>query len=209
MAGPQPTPDRPLFSSHWRFNVFSQIRHTRSVAKSVSLLVASTALITAAGAQATETARTPLVLTAYSNGVGGESLLSGQYDAALTEITRYKPQLMSMASTKATNLCVAYTATKQLDAAMPACDTALKFAKYEKLSATHFTAGSSQQNAYVAIAYANRAVVHMLQHDEASAKADLERAKALAPRAAFVARNEAAVSTTRSSIAQLEIAPSR
>jgi tetratricopeptide (TPR) repeat protein len=190
--------------------VFSNNRHKRSVLRSVSLLVASTLLI-ASGAQATQTARPKLVLTAYSNGAGGENLLKGNYAEALSEIRHYRPQMMIAASAKVTNLCVAYTALKQLDQAKVACDAALKQAKYDKVDASRFSLNTMYENQYVAIAYANRAVVHMLSKDEASAKADLEKAKVLAPRADFVARNEAVVAAwdARSTIAQVEVSPSR
>jgi hypothetical protein len=183
--------------------VFSRNRHN------VSLLIAAT-LAVATGAQAAETAHTPMVLTAFSNGAGGASLLQGNYTDALSEIRHYKPQAMISASAKATNLCVAYAATKQLTEAKGACDAALKQAKYDRLTASRYTSGASQENAYVAIAYANRAVVSMLSKDEASAKADLEKAKVLAPHAEFVSKNVLAVaSKSRSTIAQLEVSPSR
>jgi hypothetical protein len=189
--------------------VFSYNRHNRSLTKSVSLLVASS-LLAASGVQAAETAHVPMVLTAYSNGAGGESLLRGDYTEALTQIQKSKPQMMITASAKATNLCVAYAATKQLAEAKVACDSALKEAKYDRLSASRFTPSLSHENAYVAIAYTNRAVVHMLSSDEASAKADLERAKVLAPDAEFVSRNAIAVaSNSRSTIAQIEVSPTR
>lgn len=173
------------------------------------MLVAST-LLASAGAQAAETAHTPMVLTAYMNGAGGPSLLKGDYSTALGEIQKYKPQMMMASSAKATNLCVAYAATKKLTEAKGACDAALKQAKYDRLSASRFAPGISHENAYVAIAYTNRAVVHMLGRDEASAKADLEKAKLLAPNADFVARNSVALaSKSHSTIAQIAVAPSR
>jgi hypothetical protein len=186
--------------------VFSYNRHRRSVA----LLAASTVLITA-GAQATQTVHPKLVLTAYTNGAGGETLLKGNYSQALTEIKRARPQMMIAAGAKATNLCVAYTAMKQLTEAKVACNTAVKQAKYDRLSASRFSLSTTHENSYIAIAYANRAVVHMLSKDEASAKADLEKAKALAPEAEFVSRNVAAIDAkgARSTIAQVEVAPSR
>jgi len=187
--------------------MFSQKRNQRGVSKSASLIVASS-LLAAAAARADETTHTPLVLTAYSNGVGGKELVSGEYDVALTAIQTYKPQLAMDSSAKATNLCVAYAATRQLPAALTACDAALKSAKEDRLSGSHLTPGSSHDNAYVAIAYANRAVVHMLSRDTASAKADLAKAQSLAPEADFVAKNVAAVSSSRSTIAQLEVTPS-
>jgi hypothetical protein len=62
----------------------------------------------------------------------------------------------------------------------------------------------------VAIAYANRAVVHMLSRDSASAKADLEKAKLLAPNADFVAKNaEAVAAKSSTTIAQVQVSPSR
>jgi hypothetical protein len=184
--------------------VQSYNRHKRSIASAVSLLVASSALCVAS-VQAAETAHTPYVLTAYSNGVAGPSLLDKHYEEALVEIRKYKPQLSVEATAKANNLCVALAATRQLADARVACSAALKAAKYDKMSATRFSAGSMQENAYVALAYANRAVVYMMSQDMVSAKADLERAQALAPNAQFVARNLAAAAVPRSSIAQLDV----
>ncbi len=180
-------------------------RHKRSVATAVSLLVATSAALHVAGAQAAEATHTPLVLTAYSNGVGGEDLIGKHYDEALTAIRAYKPQVSVMASAKANNLCVALTATRQLTEAKVACTDALKAAKYEKMSSARLAAGGTLDNSYIAIAYANRAVAYILSQDMASAKADLERAKALAPGADFVARNVAAVASARSTIAQLDV----
>lgn len=181
--------------------MFSHSRHKRGVARTVSLLFASTVLA-AAGAQAGEAARHTMVLTAYSNGAGGDTLLKGNYADAVTEIKRYRPQQMIAASAKATNLCVAYTASKQLTDAKVACDAALKQAKYDRLAASRFALNTSHENGYVAIAYANRAVLHMLVKDEASAKADLEKARNLAPSADFVAKNaEAVASKSKTTIA--------
>jgi hypothetical protein len=189
--------------------MLSHSRHIRSVARTVSLLVASTVLA-AAAAQASETAHVPMVLTAYSNGAGGETLLKGDYTQAVTEIKRYRPQEMVLASAKATNLCVAYAASKQVSEAKAACDEALKQAKYDRLSASRFALNTSLENGYVAIAYANRAVVHMLARDAASAKIDLDKARVLAPNADFVAKNaEAVAAKSAPTIAQVQISPSR
>ena len=45
----------------------------------------------------------------------------------------------------------------------------------------------------LAVAYANRAVVNWLSHDDAAAREDLAKARELSPQAAFVARNLAAL----------------
>ena len=184
--------------------MFSFHRHTRSAARAAALLVASTAFCIA-GAQATETAHMPLVLTAYSNGIGGAKLIDKKYDAALVEIRRNKPQSSLASNAKMNNLCVALTATRQLVEAKAACTAALSSAKAEKLSAARFTGGLSD-NSELAVAYSNRAVVYALSQDMASAKADLERAQVLAPKAEFVARNLAAAAFNRSTIAQLDVA---
>jgi hypothetical protein len=186
--------------------VFSQKRHTGKLAKSATMIAASSILFVAA-AQAANAG--PMVLTAYSNGAGGMSLTSGKYDAALAEIKKDRASSSMLFSAKTNNLCVAYAVTKQLTEAKSACDAAVKAAKYDKLSAQRYSPGSSRENAYVALAYTNRAVVHMMAKDEASAKSDLARAKSLAPTADFVARNIAAVQSSRSTIAQIEVAPSR
>jgi hypothetical protein len=174
---------------------------------SLNRLAAYTAVVVALGvavAQATETAHTPLVLTAFSNGVGGEALMTKRYDDALAEIRRNKPQSSMASSAKANNLCVALTAARQLTEAKVACTNALTAAKYEKLSSQRFT-GGLWDNTGIAIAYSNRAVMYALSQDMASAKADLERAHFFAPKADYVARNLMAAAMGRSTIAQLDV----
>jgi hypothetical protein len=150
-----------------------------------------------------------MVLTAYINGPGGESVLAGKYDAALAEIDKDRSMSSTAYSAKITNLCVTYAAKRQLTEAMSACDAAVKTAKYDRLTSQRYSPGSARENAYVAIAYTNRAVVHMMSKDSDSAKLDLARAKSLAPSAEFVSKNLAAVQNSSSKIAQLDVAPSR
>jgi hypothetical protein len=162
-----------------------------------------------AATQAADVAATPMMLTAYVNGAGGESLISGQYDAAIAQLKQDRPNGATAYSAKMNNLCVAYTITKQLTDAKAACTAAVKAAKYDRLSSQRYAPGSSRENAYVAIAYANRAVAAMLAQDSVSAKSDLERARSLAPSAEFVSRNMAAAQTKSSTIAKLDVAPAR
>jgi hypothetical protein len=187
--------------------VFSQKRHKGMFAKSATLIAVSS-ILSVAAAQA-DTASQKLVLTAYSNGSGGESLMSGKYADAFKEIEKERTISSSAYTAKLNNLCVAYAATKQLTEAKSMCTAALKAAKYDRISSQRYSPGSLRENAYVAIAYTNRAVVHMLTKNTAGASEDLARAKALAPTADFVAKNLAAVQSSRSTIAQLEVAPSR
>jgi hypothetical protein len=58
----------------------------------------------------------------------------------------------------------------------------------------------------VAIAYANRAVLHWLTDDTHSAASDLAQAKRFAPKADFVTRNLAALNTLDQTAAQFRLA---
>jgi tetratricopeptide (TPR) repeat protein len=184
--------------------VFSQKRHTGKLAA-----IAATSIFSAVAAHASDVTAPKLVLTAYINGAGGESVLAGKYDAALTEIKRDRSASSDLYTAKITNQCVTYAAMKQLPQAMSACDEALRAAKYDRISALRYAPGSVIQNSYVAIAYTNRAVVHMMAKDVEGAKSDLARAKSLAPDAEFVSKNLLAMETSSSKIAQLNVAPVR
>jgi hypothetical protein len=188
--------------------VSSHKRHTGKLAKAATLAAVSSILF-AAGAHAASVAGSSMVLTAYINGAGGTSLTEGKYDAALTEISKDRSYSSTAYSAKTNNLCVAYAIKKQLTEAKSACDAAVKAAKYEKLNAQRYAPGSARENSYVAVAYTNRAIVHLMSKDVEKAKSDLARAKSLAPTADFVEKNLAAVQGTRSTIAQVEAAPSR
>lgn len=188
--------------------MFSQKRHTGKLAKSATAIAAAS-LISIAAAHASDVAAPKLVLTAYVNGAGGPSVLAGNYDAALTEIKKDRSTSSELYTAKITNQCVTYAVMKQLPQAMSACDEALRAAKYDRIAAERYAPGSSIQNAYVAIAYTNRAVVHMMAKDPERAKSDLARAKSLAPDAEFVSKNLLAMEGSASKIAQLSVSPTR
>jgi tetratricopeptide (TPR) repeat protein len=147
------------------------------------------------------------VLTAYSNGAGGASLVSGQYDAAVKELGQPPHTLEVDAATLSTNRCVAYAVTKQWDAARTACNSAVRDAQEDKANLpTWMSWARKSHNDYVALAYSNRAVLHWLANDSADAEKDLAKAQALAPQADFVARNLTAL-RTRNAVAQVAVAP--
>jgi len=97
----------------------------------------------------------------------------------------------------------------EIPLALSACDEALRAAKYDRIASQRFAAGSVAQNSYVAIAYTNRAIVHMLAKDTEAAKKDMAHAQSLAPSAEFVSKNLLAMQTSASKIAQLSVAPTR
>ena len=185
--------------------MFSFKRHKGKFAT----LVAASSIMFVATTQAADVAGTPMMLTAYVNGAGGKSLISGNYDTAIAELKAVRTSTATEYSAKMNNLCVAYTVTKQLGEAKESCTAAVKAAKYDRLSSQRYAVGSSRENAYIAIAYTNRAVASMMAKDSVAAKSDLDRAKSLAPSAEFVSRNIAAVQTKGSTIAKLDVAPAR
>ena len=185
--------------------MFSHKRHTGTLALSA---LAATSILSAA-AYASDVPAPKMVLTAYVNGAGGESVMAGKYAEALAEIKKDRSSSSDAYTAKVTNQCVTYAVTKQIDQALGACDEALRTAKYERIAAQRFASGSSIQNSYVAIAYTNRAVVHMMAKDPEAAKVDMARAQSLAPSAEFVSKNLLAMQSSASKIAQLSAAPTR
>lgn len=182
--------------------MFTQKRHTGKLA------IAATSILSAVAAHAADVTAPKLVLTAYVNGVGGEAVMAGQLDAALTEIKKNRNVSSDQYTAKLTNECVVYTAMKQLTQAKSTCDEALRSAKHDRMGALRYS-GSNIQNEYLAIAYANRAVVQALQKNPDAAKDDISHAKSLAPDAEFVSKNLIALDTSASKIAQVTAAPTR
>ena len=172
-------------------------------------LLNSTLLCSAAAANATEVGTNPFVVTVYSEGLGVEQLLTGHYEAALTQMG--KPQGWDEGSPleAATNLCVAQMMTGRFDVARATCDTAVKNARSAAVNASTWgpAAGAAHHGQDVAIAYANRAVLHWLTDDTRRAADDLAQAKRLAPQADFVARNLTALNAKDRTLAQLEPTP--
>ena len=148
------------------------------------------------------------VMTAYVNGAGGESLVSGHYEAAVTQAMR------GNASDDATptNQCVAYTMTGQLDTAKSVCDAAVREAKLDLLHASSTALWRVDQlQEFLAVAYSNRAVLHWVSKDAVAAARDLAEAAALTPKADFVARNITALRSPHDShenaVAQALVTP--
>jgi len=190
--------------------VFSDKHHSGKLAKSaIAFTTAFTmASILAATAHASDVTVPKMVLTAYVNGAGGESVLAGKYDEALAEIRRTRSVSSETYTAKINNQCVTYAALKQIVQALSACDEALRAAKYDRMTAQSLGAARTQ-NSYIAIAYTNRAIVHMLAKNAEAAKSDMAHARSLAPSAEFVSQNLLAMQTSASQIAQANVAPTR
>lgn len=161
----------PSFSRNMR-RAHSHLR-ARAIGAGLALALASGAAL-ADGAHR-------FVFTAYTDAAGGEEVLAGHYRAALLELKGH-PDIMELdPSATNTNRCVAYSMTLQWQQARAACDTAVR------------EATQTSDSEYVALAYANRAVMRWMSNDEAAAGEDLAKARELAPQADFVAQNLAAL----------------
>jgi hypothetical protein len=173
------------------------------VAAAVSMLLGSA--VHSSAVQAGESTHS-FVLTAYSNGTGGEELISGNYAAAAESLShRHTPYSLD-ASTISNNRCVALALTKQWDSARVACDRAVRDAQQERtLLPSYQYWGRKLKDDYLAVALSNRAVLHWLSSDSTAAASDLKRAEALSPKADFVARNRAALEYSRTSVAKVAV----
>jgi hypothetical protein len=171
-------------------------------------LTIAAALLCAGAVQAADDSGKPM-LSGYTNAVGGESLLAGQYTTMLEQLRKLPPAAVERSYTSTTNLCVAYIATRQFESAQSACDAAIHAARREKNLMGDWS-GWSRKNYHrsVALAYSNRAVLHWLMHDTEQATRDMARAQVLSPKAEFVMRNVAAIGSSAATLAQLEKAPS-
>ncbi len=168
------------------------------------LLLTSALVAISLAANSAEPDSGHFTVTVYSNTRGTQELLTGRYDEALVRLQA--PGVgNATAFEAATNLCVAQMMAGHFESARGTCDAAVKSAR-SSLAIPHWgpTAGANQKD--VAIAYANRAVLHWLTDDTHSAESDLAQAKRFAPDADFVTRNLTALSSQDSTDTPLRLA---
>ena len=95
-----------------------------------------------------------------------------------------------------TNRCIAYSMTLQWQKAHAACDAAVRAASIQRnLSSVWWRQSHESDDDYLALAYANRAVLEWMSSNEAAARKDLAEARQIAPQSSFVAQNLAALET--------------
>jgi hypothetical protein len=169
----------------WSFN--RNTRRAYSLQRSWSL-GAVLALSLASGPALADGAHR-FVFTAYADAVGGGDIIAGRYGAAVEQLKSHSRVTDLNASASNTNRCVAYSMTLHWQEARTACDAAVSAAG----APPSWSWAHTPDDYYLALAYANRAVLHWLAHDDAAAQKDLARAQELSPRADFVARNVAAL----------------
>jgi len=150
------------------------------------------ALFFAAGACGAEESH-KAVLSAYTNGAAGASLLAGDYASVIRRLNGHGAAFHEDVVAGSTNLCVAFIMTRHWEAAQAACDEALALAQLHGGGPTLYTRRDHDEQ--IALAYSNRAVLHWLQSQRDSAASDIAKAQALAPQASFVSQNVAVLGT--------------
>lgn len=174
----------------------SSSRNTRRAdsAHRCRALCAGVALVSLSGAALADEAPR-FIFTAYSDAAGGADVLAGRYRTALEELNAQSAATeLDPAAAINTNRCVAYSMTLQWQEARAACDAAVHAAREQHGSLPSWMSWIGKSNEeYVALAYANRAVMDWLSSDDAAARRDLAEARRLLPRADFVAQNLAAL----------------
>lgn len=183
----------------------SSIRNNRKPHRVLPLATSVSLLLLGPAAQASDH---NFVFTAYSNGTGGDALLAGNYAAATQALHEHSRLLSTEPATTSNNRCVALSVLKKLDSARVACDEAVRDAQAEKETLPSYQYWARRlENEYLAVALSNRAVLHWMSSDTQAAAADLKKAEALSPQAAFVERNRAALEFAHTAVAQVIVAP--
>jgi len=138
-------------------------------------------------AQCSARAGRSLVLVSFVDFTGGTALTSGNVDRAIRELSRDAGKDKPLALN---NLCVAHTALHQWEAAQDSCDAAVAAAA-DNLATYGRWPGEQRRLAHkvAAAVYSNRAVMYSMSNDAVAAQGDFARARAMAPKEAFVARN--------------------
>lgn len=169
-------------------------RNTRRANSSLRprALGAGLALMLASGAALADGAHR-FVFTAYSDSAGGAEIVAGRYRLALEELRSHPGNMDLDPSATNTNRCIAYSMTLRWREAHAACDAAVRAAERQSTVPTWLAWTRSSDDELLALAYANRAVMYWMSHDNSAAQKDLTRALELSPQSDFVARNVAAL----------------
>ena len=103
---------------------------------------------------------TKLTLAGFADAAEGTQLLAGDYTTVIQKLASHSIEYGLNEVAASTNLCVAYVASRRLDAARGACDEAITMAKLDQPGA-----GLQERMAHedaLSIARANRAVLAKL-----------------------------------------------
>jgi hypothetical protein len=128
--------------------------------KPLAIALAATFVLTSIAHADTESGK--LKLSGYIDAAAGEQLIAGNYAAVITELTQHSADFKADQVAASTNLCVAYVAIHQLDAAHGACDEAIKMAREDQPASNMDLLERMAHQDALSVAYANRAVLTKL-----------------------------------------------
>ena len=131
-------------------------------------------------------------MTVIRDAAFGSKVVSGKHDEAIERINALKVREPERFFVN-TNLCVAYTMTREFDAAATACDDAL--ADLADPSATLPASRERIVRRYRAMALSNRGVLRAVTGDDRSARQDFNAAVALEAGVSAPVRNLAYLET--------------
>ncbi|NNC78355.1 MAG: hypothetical protein HKN77_10360 [Woeseiaceae bacterium] len=124
----------------------------------------------------------PYTMTVFSDDSYGRLVTGGDYATAIDKISS-RGERRRMTFEAQTNLCVAYTKSGELEKADAACNTAV--AKIQPMAERMLKRRSTPEyvaqgyREYLALALANRGVLHAVRGDASDARADFLRASEL------------------------------
>jgi Tetratricopeptide repeat len=137
--------------------------HTaKNVRFKLAAAVAATLLTATAAHADVEVSGSKLKLAAYVDTAAGDQLMEGNYSAVIQTLAPHAYAYNADEVAASTNLCVAYVAAGQLDAAHTACDEAVKMARMDKSTAKLTLAEHIAHEDALALAVSNRAVLTKL-----------------------------------------------
>ncbi|HEY5565755.1 MAG TPA: hypothetical protein VIM81_00735 [Gammaproteobacteria bacterium] len=144
-------------------------KSARTTLLSTVVGVTALSIVSAASAESLE-------MSSYSNSPGGKEIEARDFDAAIAAATRPSRGFDSEeALIASTNLCVAYTVTRELDAAETACAEALTLAvRADRVPGTRIPKSEARARALT-----NRGVLRALTGDSLGAAADFRQADRL------------------------------
>lgn len=157
-----------------------------------ALLTVAAAMAVIAAPAAARADEPSYEMRAYTNQPGGIELLAGDYDAAIDAAAGLAGRGDSESRLGAsTNLCVAYTVTRALEAAEAACAEALDLAERAD-AGMRLTARRGDETAKALI---NRGVLRAVTGDPAAAASDFRAASAAGAEHSAATRNLAYLET--------------
>ncbi len=158
-------------------NKLRKIVHNKAGMRSALMLLLATASVSVAAAHETDDAA-QYTMTVISDTAYGGRVIKGDYEKAIEKITSSRRPGDRFST--ATNLCVAYTKSGDIENAQEACGVALALIEGRQLELSKSRLDDYYEQrllrVHLALALSNRGVLHVINGDTESARNDFEAA---------------------------------